>query len=169
MVTFCCWQRTAKVFFFFCLLLKETWICFNHNIVWQLLHRRPVLCLNISTPLTFCAFSKLTPKSSLLENCTPLWPSPPPTPPWDVINDGGPLNIFHIYLIIVNCPVFIHESKLDSFVPGIPPFQRWFNRLLKQVKSSQVNLIYADRPYQPLAGIKRGPDIIVKIKKSKLT
>ena len=23
---------------FFCLLLKETWICFNHNIVWQLLH-----------------------------------------------------------------------------------------------------------------------------------
>ena len=35
--------------------------------------------------------------------------------------------------------LFIHESKLDSFVPGIPPFQKWFNRFLKQ--ESQVNLI----------------------------
>ena len=41
---------------FFCLLLKETWFCFIHNTV---LHRRAVLCLNISTPLTFSAFSKL--------------------------------------------------------------------------------------------------------------
>ena len=46
----------------FCLLLKETWISFNHNIVWQILHRTPVLCLNISTPLKFCAFWKLNPK-----------------------------------------------------------------------------------------------------------
>ena len=38
-------------------------ICFNYKIVWQLFHRRlPVLCLNISTLLLFCAFSKLTPK-----------------------------------------------------------------------------------------------------------
>ena len=44
---------------FFCLLLKETWFCFIHNTV---LHRRPVLCLDISTPpppLTFSAFPKL--------------------------------------------------------------------------------------------------------------
>ena len=47
---------------FFILKNIKIWICFNHNIVWQLLHRRPALCLNISTPLTFCAFSK----SSLL-------------------------------------------------------------------------------------------------------
>ena len=31
-VTFCCRQRTAEAIFF-CLLLKETWICFNPNIV----------------------------------------------------------------------------------------------------------------------------------------
>ena len=49
---------------FFCLLLKETWICFNYKIVWQRFHRRlPVLCLNISTLLLFCAFSKLTPQN----------------------------------------------------------------------------------------------------------
>ena len=49
---------------FFCLLLKETWICFNYKIVWQLFHRRlPVLCLNIATPLLLCAFSKLTPQN----------------------------------------------------------------------------------------------------------
>ena len=78
-VTFCCWQRTAEVYFF-CLLLKETWISFNHNIVWQLLHRRPPLCLNISTPLTFCAFSKLTPKIKPLRKLYPPSDSPPPLP-----------------------------------------------------------------------------------------
>ena len=35
---------------FFCLLLKETWICFNYKIVWQLFHRRlPALRLTTST------------------------------------------------------------------------------------------------------------------------
>ena len=67
-VIFCCWQELSKRIF--CLCLKETWICFNHNIVWQLLYRRPVLCRNILTPITFCAFSNLP----LLENCIP----PPP-------------------------------------------------------------------------------------------
>ena len=64
-VIFCCWQELSKRIFYLC--LKETWICFNHNIVWQLLYRRPVLCLNILTPITFCAFWNLP----LLENCTP--------------------------------------------------------------------------------------------------
>ena len=61
---------------FFCLLLKEMWMCFNHIIVCQVLHRRPVLCLNISTPLTFYAFSKLTPKN---QTSLKIVPSPPPS------------------------------------------------------------------------------------------
>ena len=40
---------------FFCLLLKETWFCFIHNTV---LHRRPVLCLDISTPPHILCISK---------------------------------------------------------------------------------------------------------------
>ena len=64
---------------FFCLLLKETWICFNHSIVWQLLHRKPVLCLNISTPSHSVHFPNLPSKLSLLENCTPLR-NPAPLP-----------------------------------------------------------------------------------------
>ena len=44
--------------------------------VWQLLHKMPVLCVKISTPLTFCAFSKLT-----------KIVSPPPPPHCDVKND----------------------------------------------------------------------------------
>ena len=58
----------------FCLLLKETWICFSH-IICQLLHGRPVLCLNISTPPHILCIFKIDPpppKSSPLENCTPL-------------------------------------------------------------------------------------------------
>ena len=65
------------------LVLKETWICFNH----QLSHRRPVLCLNILTPPSphiTCIFKIDPSKSSLLENCTPLRI---PRPPRDVIND----------------------------------------------------------------------------------
>ena len=61
--------------FFSTFFLKETCICFNHNIVKQLLHRRLVLCLNILIPLTFCAFSKLTPKIKLftpIQNPRPL-------------------------------------------------------------------------------------------------
>ena len=76
---------------FFCLLLKETWICFNPNIVWQLLHRlRPVLCLNISTPLEFCAFSK----SSLLNRIPAPNPPPPPSPHprLDIIKDNNNSN-----------------------------------------------------------------------------
>ena len=57
-------------------------MCFNHIIVWQVLHRRPVLCLNISTTLTFYAFSKLIPK-----NQTSLKIVPPPPSPQDVINN----------------------------------------------------------------------------------
>ena len=62
------------------LVLKETWICFNH----QLSHRRPVLCLNITIPPHITYIFKIDPpKSSLFENCTPC-----ETPaPQDVIND----------------------------------------------------------------------------------
>ena len=57
------------------LVLKETWICFNH----QLSHRRPVLCLNISIPPHITYIFKIDPpKSSLLENCTPLRNPRPP-------------------------------------------------------------------------------------------
>ena len=60
----------------FCLLLKETWICFSH-IICQLLHGRPVLCLNISTPppLTFCAFSKLNPPPPQIKPLRKLYPT----------------------------------------------------------------------------------------------
>ena len=55
-------------------ILKETWICPNHNIVWQHLHGMPVPCLKISTPFTFVDFQNWPPKLGLFENCTP----PPP-------------------------------------------------------------------------------------------
>ena len=57
------------------LVLKETWICFNH----QLSHRRPVLCLNITIPPHITYIFKIDPpKSSLFENCTPLRNPRPP-------------------------------------------------------------------------------------------
>ena len=71
--------------FFFCLLLKEMWICFNHNIVWQLLHNRPVLCLNILPPSHSVHFQNWPLKITLLRK---LSPPPSETPPhWDVINN----------------------------------------------------------------------------------
>ena len=102
-VTFCRWKKPPKCIFFFCRLLKETWICFNRNTVWHLLHRRPVLCLNISTPLTFCAFSKLSPQnqaSSKIVN--PLFPPPPTSGAFLKIDPPKP-------------------SPLENFPPPPPP------------------------------------------------
>ena len=62
----------------FCLLLKETWICFNHIIVWQVLHRRPVLYLNIFEPPKFCAFQNWHPK---IKAFWKLYPPSNPHPP----------------------------------------------------------------------------------------
>ena len=46
-----------------------------------------ILCLKISTPLTLCTFSKLTPLQ--INPFQKLYPPPPPKKnlPWDVIND----------------------------------------------------------------------------------
>ena len=84
---------------FFCLFLKETWICFNHNIAWQLFHRRPALGLNISTPLTFWAISKLTPQNQASYKIVPPSTPPPPPPHFlpDVINDRS-LKTFQVLM-----------------------------------------------------------------------
>ena len=67
---------------FFCLLSKEMWICFNHNIVWHLLHGRPFLCLNLSSPSHFVFIFKIDPPK-----IKPLRKLYPAAPHWDVIND----------------------------------------------------------------------------------
>ena len=74
-VTFCCWQRTAEANFFVYFWRKRGFASISNN--WQLLHRRPALRLNISTPLTFCAFSKLTPQNQASKKIVPLPPSKP--------------------------------------------------------------------------------------------
>ena len=54
------------IYIYFFLLLKETWICFNHNIQLQFdnFYIEGQSCVLIySTPLTFCAFSKFTPQN----------------------------------------------------------------------------------------------------------
>ena len=55
---------------FFCLLLKETCICFN-NLVWQLLHRGPDLCLNIRHPNILCIFN-IDPQNQASQKIVPL-------------------------------------------------------------------------------------------------
>ena len=64
-----------SVFFF--LLLKETWIYFNYNIVWQLLQRRPVLIFR--TPSHSVPFQNWPPKIKPLRKLYPSSETPPKT------------------------------------------------------------------------------------------
>ena len=76
------------------------WICFNHNIPWQLYRKAIPVSKYFDPPHILCIFKTDPPKISLLENCAPSKPTPPPPSRhlcWDVINDrsggDGPLEM----------------------------------------------------------------------------
>ena len=64
----------------FCLLLRETWICFNHDIVWQLLHKAQPCFLIFRPPSHFVHFQNWPPKIKPLRKLCPP-PNHPPFPP----------------------------------------------------------------------------------------
>ena len=81
-----------------CVCTSLTSIYLNHNIVWQLLHRRPVLCLKSSSPSHFVHFQNWTPK---IKPPRKLYPPPPHSPSsqildpsWDVLNQINQINHF---------------------------------------------------------------------------